>query len=132
MFYFYEGCPQPWQRLIGDGNCDDALNTATCNFDDGDCCDPTASTDYCQDCICHEDLNCNAPLELILNGYCNDETNTAECNFDGGDCCGSCANLDQCSDCECLDGSPPNYLCKLTTNLINRKISYSFAKTNLK
>ena len=114
--FFHEGCPLAWTWLIGIGTCIDATNSATCNFDGGDCCDPYAYTDYCQDCICYEDLNCPAPLELIANGYCNDETNKAECNFDGGDCCGSCANVDQCSDCECLDGSPTNYLCKLTTS----------------
>ena len=101
--------------------CVDAVNNANCNFD-SDCCDPNANTDYCHDCICYEDLNCNGPLELIGNGYCNDQTNNAQCNFDGGDCCGSCANMEQCSDCQCLVGSPPNYLCKLTNS------SYIFKK----
>ena len=99
--------------MIGNGYCDDATNNANCNFEGGDCCGLNTNTDYCQDCICYEDLSCNGPLDLIGNGYCNDETNNEECNYDGGDCCGSCANMEQCSDCRCLDGSPPNYLCKL-------------------
>ena len=102
-----------WIMMIGNGNCDDAMNNANCNFDGGDCCVLNANTDYCQHCICYEDLSCNGSLDLIGNGYCNDETNNEECNFDGGDCCGSCANMEQCSDCQCLDGSPRNYLCKL-------------------
>ena len=110
----FEGCPPLHIWLIGNGFCDDATNTANCNFDGGECCDPNTNNDWCQDCICYEDLNCNGPLELIGNGYCNDQTNNAECNFDGGDCCGSCANMEQCSQCWCLDGSPPNYLCKLS------------------
>ena len=110
--YFHEGCPSPHIWLIGIGYCIDATNTAKCNFED--CCEPNANTDFCQDCICYEDLSCNASLDLIGNGYCNDETNNEECNFDGGDCCGSCANMEQCSDCRCLVGSPPNYLCKIS------------------
>ena len=115
MYHLHEGCPLKHTWLVGNGYCFDATNNANCNFDGGDCCNPNANTDWCQDCICYEDLNCNGPLELIGNGYCNDQTNNVECNFDGGDCCGSCANLKQCSDCQCLSGSPPNYLCKLNT-----------------
>ena len=107
--------------LISFDYCIDAVNNANCNFD-SDCCDPNANTDYCHDCICYEDLNCNGPLDLIGNGYCNDQTNNVECNFDGGDCCGSCANMEQCSECQCLGGSPPNYLCKLS----NWKTIYIF------
>ena len=113
MYHSHEGCPPLHIWLIGNGFCDDATNTANCNFDGGECCDPNTNNDWCQDCICYEDLNCNGPLDLIGNGKCNDETNNAECNFDGGDCCGSCANMEQCSDCQCLVGSPPNYLCKI-------------------
>ena len=102
-----------WIWLIGNGNCDDATNNANCNFEGGDCCGPNVDTNYCEDCICYEDLSCNGLLELIGNGQCNDETNNAVCNFDGGDCCGSCANTQQCVHCQCLVGSPLNYLCKL-------------------
>ena len=117
-----------WIWLIGNGNCDDATNNANCNFEGGDCCGPNVDTNYCEDCICYEDLSCNGPLELIGNGQCNDETNNAGCNFDGGDCCGSCADTQQCVDCQCLVGSPLNYLCKL----FKRQGSFTFAKTNFK
>jgi hypothetical protein len=112
-----EGCPPQHIWLVGDGACFDETNNVNCDFDGGDCCSPYSCYlcfDWCQDCICYEDLNCNGPLELIGNGHCNDQTNNAECNFDGGDCCGSCANMEQCSECWCLDGSPPNYQCKLS------------------
>ena len=111
VYCLHAGCPLLWVWMIGHGYCIDATNIASCNFNQ-DCCGPNPNVDYCQDCICYEDLNCNSPLELIGNGFCNDQTNNAECNFDGGDCCGSCANIEQCSECQCLVGSPPNYLCK--------------------
>ena len=130
MYNLYEGCPTHYHWLVGIGYCIDATNTALCNFDD--CCEQNPNTNVCQDCICYKTLhfesNCNSPLDLIGNGYCNDLTNNAECNFDGGDCCGSCANMEQCSDCQCLDGSPPNYQCKLT----NRMSSHAFDTTFLK
>ena len=37
---------------MGNGYCDDGLNTAECNFDAGDCCDPNANTDSCTNCEC--------------------------------------------------------------------------------
>ena len=37
-----------------DGYCDDENNKEACNFDGGDCCDPNASTDYCEKCHCLE------------------------------------------------------------------------------
>ena len=40
------------QIFVGNGYCDDGLNTAECNFDAGDCCDPSANTDYCSICQC--------------------------------------------------------------------------------
>ena len=40
------------QRFVGNGYCDDGLNTAECNFDAGDCCGPNANTDYCISCQC--------------------------------------------------------------------------------
>ena len=45
-------------RVIGDGICDDHLNTANCDYDGGDCCLPYI-VDMCDSqiysCICHED-----------------------------------------------------------------------------
>ena len=40
------------QRFVGNGFCDDGLNTAECNFDAGDCCNSSANTDYCIVCQC--------------------------------------------------------------------------------
>ena len=57
------------------------------------------------ECICFEDLSCDAPLALIGDGVCDDEANIAGCSYDGGDCCGDCANIDLCSECTCHNGS---------------------------
>ena len=40
------------QLFVGNGFCDDGLNTAECNFDAGDCCSPRSNTDYCSICQC--------------------------------------------------------------------------------
>ena len=90
-----------WKWLVGIGTCVDATNNANCSFDGGDCCGTNVTTTFCQDCICHEDLNCNASLELIGNGYCNDETNNVHCYYDGLDCCRSSSNTEVCSECSC-------------------------------
>ena len=37
---------------IADGYCDDANNNIQCSYDGGDCCDPDANTNYCDDCSC--------------------------------------------------------------------------------
>ena len=67
------------------------------------------------ECICFEDLSCDAPLALIGNGFCNDEANTAGCSYDGGDCCGECTNTELCIECICQEGGEPeiDYSCKL-------------------
>lgn len=38
--------------LMGDGICDDDLNSESCFFDKGDCCNPEADKSFCQDCQC--------------------------------------------------------------------------------
>ena len=102
-------------HYIGDLYCDDENNNEACNFDDGDCCGPNVDTQYCQECICIENLSCAAPPTLIGNGFCNDEANTAECSYDGGDCCGECINTELCTECICQDGGEPavDLSCKL-------------------
>ena len=78
-----------------------------CHFDQGDCCGNDVDTIYCIECICFENLNCSAPLDLIGNGVCNDETNSAECQFDGGECCATCINTEYCTECLChAEGAP--------------------------
>ena len=37
---------------IGDGYCDDHLNTQYCDYDGGDCCGPEVDTTYCSACEC--------------------------------------------------------------------------------
>jgi hypothetical protein len=66
------------------------------------------------ECICFEDLSCDAPLALIGDGVCDDEANIAGCSYDGGDCCGDCANTDLCNECTCHDGGamPLDISCK--------------------
>ena len=42
---------------IGDGSCDDNLNTKTCNYDGGDCClnEKILDLTFCIECFCHID-----------------------------------------------------------------------------
>ena len=41
---------------VGDGYCDDATNTESCNYDGGDCCGSIYNviTLYCIECLCLE------------------------------------------------------------------------------
>ncbi len=39
-------------NLLGDGVCDDSLNKEITNYDNGDCCDETASKAVCEVCLC--------------------------------------------------------------------------------
>jgi hypothetical protein len=44
--------------IIGDGVCDDLVNTARCNFDQGDCCKTVSSAfTNCNKCICYGKFN---------------------------------------------------------------------------
>ena len=54
MFYLHllECAYSGW---TGDGYCDDVSNILECNFDGGDCCLPNKVTDYCTECICHDE-----------------------------------------------------------------------------
>ena len=86
--YFVKiGCENDIPGYVRDSHCDDQNNNEGCLFDGGDCCGSNVNTDFCTLCICYEDLNCGAPMELIGNGLCNDEANNVECYYDGGDCC---------------------------------------------
>ena len=108
------GCESVVPQYIGDGYCDDENNNDDCNFDGGDCCKPNVNTQYCTECICYANINCDGPLDLIDNGICNDETNTAWCNYDGGDCCGECTNTELCTTCVCHAEAQPaiDHSCK--------------------
>ena len=61
--------------FVGNGYCDDGLNTAECNFDAGDCCDPSANTDYCSICQCLSGQNGTTPSQqtsigTTISGIC--------------------------------------------------------------
>ena len=61
------GCE--YLEKVGTGKCTDVANNAKCGFDGGDCCGFNVNTDFCTQCICYEDLNCAAPLDLIGNNF---------------------------------------------------------------
>ena len=48
--------------MVGNGYCDDGVNTAECNYDSGDCCGFSINTTYCSKCECH------SPCGGIVNG----------------------------------------------------------------
>ena len=52
------GCNQGW---IADGYCDDINNNLACTYDGGDCCGSNVNTDWCDECLC---------LEQVLNNPC--------------------------------------------------------------
>eukprot|EP00903_Cladosiphon_okamuranus_P014618 g13556.t1 len=94
----------------GNGYCDTENNNALCDYDGGDCCQCTCTTEnipYDDDYGCRDNFQCIDPaapcvdddditVDLVEtcdfvggigDGYCNEENNNAECNYDGGDCC---------------------------------------------
>lgn len=91
--YCSESCKWEW---VGDGECDDwtgGCNTASCNWDGGDCSSyPTATqSSYC---------STYCPSYWIADGVCDwTECYNAACNWDGGDCANYCA-----------DGCPNSYI----------------------
>ena len=101
-----------FSHAIGDGFCQDEVNNADCNYDGGDCCNPTVLNNNCADCKCKNGTNlvttfkkikCPSDLEPYTNnGKCNDEANIPECDYDTNECCGS-GNFDFCTECKCLD-----------------------------
>lgn len=93
-----DGCPSSW---IGDGYCDRACNTSSCNFDGGDCANATSATmgsgwnagssggswgagsswgaalDYCAP---------GCPDSWIGDKYCDKPCQVPACAMDAGDC----------------------------------------------
>ena len=111
---------------ISDGICDDRTNIVFCQYDGGDCCDPTAVTSFCNECLCKEEIttttvnttttsefyftippymDCPQHLAPYLgDGYCDDQANYAQCSFDNLDCCiGTEESQRYCLDCKCID-----------------------------
>ena len=44
----------PYLDLVGDGYCDDEVNTPECLYDSGDCCSYCDDRTLCQDCFCYD------------------------------------------------------------------------------
>ena len=59
------------ESVLGNGYCNDWVNTAACDFDKGDCCGDNVKTDYCTVCECLETEVCS----LAGNGKCDDSAN---------------------------------------------------------
>ena len=101
-------------HAIGDGFCQDEVNTEECNYDGGDCCNPSTAINLCTDCTCknaslvgkvtgYTVIECPLDLqELTNNGRCDDQANIPECDYDTNECCGA-GNYDICDACQCLD-----------------------------
>ena len=71
------------QLYVGNGFCDDGLNTAECNFDAGDCCKTGANTDHCVICQCLSGQNGTTtnPGNTGLSFSSFFTGNNTECNF---------------------------------------------------
>ena len=89
--------------LVGDGYCNDELNTDNCTYDGGDCCGVNVNSELCSECVCKLQETCAAGNfgPLVGDGYCHDEYNNEDCLYDSLDCCGLNVNTDFCSECIC-------------------------------
>ena len=105
-------CPLGLIKSIGDGYCQDELNTEECRFDNGDCCKHHVLSNVCMECACANNetiirnittATCSEDLlSLLGDNLCHDEANTPQCEYDGKDCCGS-IELTFCLECSCND-----------------------------
>lgn len=109
-----------WQ---GDGFCDDGNNICGCDWDNGDCCGSSSSTQYayCKECRCQDPDNSLFTLpteectgtcyhsDWVSDTYCDDGNNNCGCDWDGGDCCGTAVKYTHCTQCACLDPDLPEY-----------------------
>ena len=130
LLFIVAGCEAV--ELVGNGFCNDEVNTADCNYDGGDCCGYDINPEYCSQCLCYLQETCLSGYHpLVADGICNDQTNHSECNYDGGDCCkhpelignricndqtsdgicnfdggDCCVNIDKshCAECKCHGG----------------------------
>ena len=104
-------CQLNFADEIGNGICNDYINTPLCNYDGGDCCLPEKGN-LCIECRCFQPETTTSTISLtttlhewcisywsssIGNGVCSDFLNIEICNFDGGDCKGcyglSCSGI---------------------------------------
>ena len=100
------------EGLIGDGRCDDEVNSNEFGFDGGDCCRLTCIPNLfacpvtgfdCKDPVALAQDTC--PVKPQKNGKCNvGIRNTLQCGYDSGDCCPDTCTGDRCSDPEVNGG----------------------------
>jgi len=99
-----------YDAWFADGICDSVNNNCGCDWDGGDCCNPSSKFDYCAGdtaCDCLDpaaDTGCNVGCRYESyqgDGYCDDENNICGCDWDGGDCCEGL--LTYCTECQCRD-----------------------------
>jgi len=102
------GCPA--SSWIGDGYCDDRLNTAECQFDGNDCCFRNRKdwNKYCKECKCQAGTSGCKKSTWYFDKWCDDMNNTPECHYDGGDCCVQRRSdyKKYCTICECKKPAP--------------------------
>lgn len=114
-------CNVGFPSALGDGICDlvGHYNTASCNWDSGDCC-----VDTCTECTSsplfacldpnassYGDVSCAGAESWLGDGYCDStDENSAACGWDGGDCCpDTCA----CTvGCFAVCGEESSYFCQ--------------------
>ncbi len=112
---FKDGC---FAFEIGNGMCEEDCNTATFDYDFGDCCLETIDVVQfhnnlaCQNCICHLDGTLHPYKEsgcemlMLGDGVCQDDCNHELFLFDDNDCCLNLIDDTVCEECTChLDGS---------------------------
>ena len=61
LIFLKTDCTIP--QWVGDGYCDDVINTELCNYDGGDCCGSSIDTTYCIECQCCDIGGCNATID---------------------------------------------------------------------
>eukprot|EP00485_Elphidium_margaritaceum_P017125 CAMPEP_0202733338 /NCGR_PEP_ID=MMETSP1385-20130828/188116_1 /ASSEMBLY_ACC=CAM_ASM_000861 /TAXON_ID=933848 /ORGANISM="Elphidium margaritaceum" /LENGTH=481 /DNA_ID=CAMNT_0049399667 /DNA_START=94 /DNA_END=1536 /DNA_ORIENTATION=- len=101
------GCSASNWWYLGDGYCDSSLNTAACNWDNGDCCEHTCSSGVNwedNDGVSYSGYTCGsgsgydcldgysgcsvANPSWLGDGWCDGgDYNTEACGYDLGDCC---------------------------------------------
>ena len=89
--------------MVGEGQCDDDVNTPECNFDGGDCCGPNVNCPSYSDCECKEDFdsqNSNADKSYIF------PANRSDCE----DCNCGYANIDSIEFIDCYESH--RYICE--------------------
>lgn len=114
--------------LVGNGICNDQVNTLDCSFDGNDCCLQVINNLECTECLCHLDQTRHesskskietivrlivmkmhafkgCQLEKLGDGVCHDECSLFPwVFFDELDCCQDFIDDSVCADCICVVG----------------------------